>query len=59
MVVGQRDPSQFGGKQKSRKQLDAEAAIAAGRNVQIITELEFIELAWHYREGAQKYENAS
>lgn len=58
LVVGQRDPSQFGGKQKSRKQLDAEAAIAAGRNVQIMTELEFIELARHYRECAQKFENA-
>ncbi len=49
LVVGQRDAAQFGGKEKSRKQLDAEAAIAEGRKVTIMSEREFVELAKHYQ----------
>lgn len=48
LVVGQRDPAQFDGKEKSRKQLDAEAAIEDGRKVTIMNEREFVELANYY-----------
>lgn len=45
LVVGTRDASDFKGKQKSRKLLDAEAAIAKGRPIRIMTEREFVDFA--------------
>lgn len=49
LVVGRRDPSQFNGKEKSQKQLDAETAIAEGRQITIMTEAEFLALAARYQ----------
>lgn len=51
LVVGQRNPDQFSGKEKSKKLIDAEAALAAGRKVHILTEREFLELARYYLGG--------
>lgn len=48
LVVGRRDPAQFNGKEKSKKQLDAETAIAEGRNITILSEQEFLKLADQY-----------
>jgi len=44
-VVGNREPSAFGGSEKSQKHLQAEEAQQAGRSVSILTEKEFILLA--------------
>lgn len=43
LVIGHRDPTKFNGKQKSKKQLDAEATIESGRPVSILSESEFLE----------------
>ncbi|MBN9267168.1 MAG: hypothetical protein J0I75_21855, partial [Hyphomicrobium sp.] len=43
LVVGHRDPSTWGS-EKSRKQRDAEEAIAEGRNVEVMTEEQFRNL---------------
>lgn len=51
LVVGYRDPTQFNGKEKSNKQLKAEAAVTEGRKVSIMSEREFVELAKYYREA--------
>lgn len=51
LVVGRRDPAQFNGKEKSKKQLDAEAAIADGRQIAILSEPEFLEFVDQYREN--------
>jgi DNA polymerase III subunit epsilon len=48
LVFGSRNVVRFGGREKSRKQLDAEAAISRGQPVHILTEREFIELAARY-----------
>jgi DNA polymerase-3 subunit epsilon len=48
LVLGHRDPEQFGGKEKSAKQLAAEAALAKGRKIAIMTEREFLDLARRY-----------
>lgn len=45
LVLGHRDPAYFAGKEKSRKQLQAEAAIAEGRKIAVMTEREFLDLA--------------
>jgi len=45
LVVGTRDPAQFNDKVKSNKLLAAEAAIAKGRQVAILSEDEFLALA--------------
>ncbi len=52
LVVGTRDPAQFDGQTKSRKQRDAEAAVAEGRKVYIMTEREFLELVRYYQDRA-------
>jgi DNA polymerase III subunit epsilon len=49
LVVGRRDPSEFNGSAKSRKQIEAEAAIAEGRQVTIMSERQFVELMQHYQ----------
>jgi NAD-dependent DNA ligase len=59
LVVGQRNPDHFCGKEKSKKLLDAEAALAAGRKVHIMTEREFIELARYYLGRASLLSKAS
>jgi hypothetical protein len=51
LVVGQRDPARFKGKEKSRKQLQAEAAAAEGREIAIMTEREFLDFAERHRTG--------
>lgn len=45
VIVGTRDPSKFNGKQKSNKLLEAEAMIAKGKRVSILSEVEFVALA--------------
>jgi DNA polymerase-3 subunit epsilon len=50
LVVGRRDPAEFNGKEKSGKQLDAEAAITEGRQVTILNEAEFLNLVDQYQE---------
>ncbi len=45
LVVGTRDPAQFNGKIKSNKLLAAEAAVAKGRKVDILSEAEFVAVA--------------
>ncbi len=53
LVVGYRDPTQFNGKEKSNKQLKAEAAVAEGRKVSIMNEREFVKLAKYYQETSR------
>lgn len=45
LVVGKRDPAQFNGKEKSNKQMGAEAAIAEGYKIAIMDEDGFLRLA--------------
>ena len=44
-VVGNRDPSAFGGTEKSTKHLQAEQAQSEGRSISILTEREFLKIA--------------
>lgn len=44
LVTGQRDPSEFNGKQKSGRLLKAEELISEGQPIQILSEDEFFRL---------------
>lgn len=45
VITGRRNPADFGGKMKSEKLLKAEAAVAAGRKIIILSEQEFLALS--------------